>query len=224
MFEDLRAAFREALENFNRELKRDQIPETVDRLLVGMRDEIVDEKAQISGLEADLEKALAAAGREQENARTCRRREQMARDIDDEETASVAAEHATKHEDHFALLTKKVAAMREELDFRRHTLDEMMSKFTEARQKRDSLGATAGRSQARSSLSEADDLFTELDRMAAKIEGEDARAEAAEVLNSLDLDDASSEYHVDLDEPDEPEEELDVDAALEELKRRMGES
>ena len=40
MFDDLRTAFREALDNFKKELKRDQVPETVDRLLVGMRSQL----------------------------------------------------------------------------------------------------------------------------------------------------------------------------------------
>jgi phage shock protein A len=223
MFDDLRAAFREALDNFNKELRRDQVPETVDRLLVGMRDEIVDEKAEIAGLEAQVEKTEARAEQEAANARTCRRREEMARRIDDEETATLAAQHATKHEGHLALLQKKAEAMREELAFRRRTLEEMLAKFNEAKDKRDALSATAGRSQARVSFSDADDLFGELDRMAKKIEGEESRGEAAEILDSLDLD-GGSEYRVDLEDEAPRGEELDVDAALAELKRRMGES
>jgi phage shock protein A len=113
--------------------------------------------------------------------------------------------------------------MREELEFRRRTVQEMMAKFEEARGKRDALSATSGRSTARDSFSEADDLFGELDRMAAKIEGEDSRAEAAEILDSLDLD-GDSDYHVELDVESTETEELDVDAALAELKRRMGEA
>jgi len=222
MFDDLRAAFREALDNFNKELNRDHVPGTVDRLLVGMRDEIVDEKAEVAGLEAQLEKALAQAEQEAQNARTCRRREEMARKIDDEETATLAAQHAVKHEGHQALLLKKAEALREELEFRKGTVAEMMAKFEEARGKRDALSATAGRTGARESFGEADDLFSELDRMAAKIEGEDSEAQAAEILDSLDLD-GGSDYHVELDAEPPQREELDVDAALAELKRRMGE-
>ena len=58
--------------------------------------------------------------------------------------------------------------------------------------------------------------------MAEKIEGTDAAAQAAQAFDELDLEDEGSEYRVDLDEPP-PNRELDVDAALEELKRRMGE-
>jgi phage shock protein A len=221
MFDDLRDAFREALDNFNKELKRDRVPETVDRLLVGMKDEIVDEKAEIAGLEAQLEQARNQAAQEAERAATCRRREEMARRIGDEDTASVAAQHCVKHESHNALLTKKASALEEELEFRRRTLEEMMARFTEAKGKREELAATAGRTSARDTLSETDDLFSELDRMAERIEGERSRGEAAEILDSIDFD-ADSDYHVELDDAPPQREEMDVDAALQELKRRMG--
>jgi phage shock protein A len=222
MFEDLRAAFREALDNFNKELSRDQVPETVDKLLRGMRNEIADEKAEVSGLETQIEKARAEVEHLRQQRATARRREEMARGIDDEETVRVAAEFATKYENHLAVLEKKVAALEEELAFRRKTVEEMFARFHEAKEKREALGATAGRSGARETLSGADDLFGELDRMAEKIEGERAKGEAAEALDDLDLDERS-EYHVDMDEPVKREV-LDVDAALAELKRRMGES
>jgi len=222
MFEDLRAAFREALDNFNKELRRENVSETTDRLLVGMKNEIADEKVQVRELESQLEKAIAGAEREGEAAATCRRREKMARDIGDEETAALAGQHAVKHEGHQALLVKKAQAMREELEFRRRNVDEMIDKFTEAKEKRDALTATTGRSSARRSLSEADDLFGELDRMAEKIEGTRRQGDAAEALDALDLDGDENEYHVRLDDEAPPREELDVDAALAELKRRMG--
>ena len=63
MFDDLREAFREALDNFNKELRRDQVPGTVDELLAGMTRELADEMALIRGLEADLERTVASAAR-----------------------------------------------------------------------------------------------------------------------------------------------------------------
>jgi phage shock protein A len=75
------------------------------------------------------------------------------------------------------------------------------------------------RTSARGSLSEADDLFAELDRMAEKIEGTERQAEAAQAMEDIDLDEPS-DFHVSLD--DEPAAPPDVDAALAELKRRMG--
>jgi phage shock protein A len=224
MFDDLRAAFREALDNFNKELNRDQVSEAADKLLIGMRNEIADEKAQVAGLEEELGKTRANIERLSRDAATARRREEMARGIEDEETVRLAAEYATRAESHVQVLRKKEAALQEELDFRRRTVEEMYARFHEAKEKREALAATSGRAGARDSISAAEDLFQELDRMAEKIEGTRARAEAAEAFDELDFDlDEGSEYRVDLDEP-APRRELDVDAALAELKRRMGES
>lgn len=221
MFDDLRDAFREALDNFNKELSRNQVPETVDKLLVGMKNEIADEKAQVAGLEDQHEKTRAQIERLAEEMKTARRREETARRIDDQETAELAAQYAAKQESHRDVLEKKAVALKEEIDFRRRTVEEMYARFHEAREKRDALAATAGRSGARNSMSAADELFGELDRVEEKIENNRARGEAAETLDQLDLDDLS-EYHVDLN--DTPPEAPDVDAALAELKRRMGES
>lgn len=223
MFDDLRAAFREAIDNFNKELNRDQVPETVDRLLRGMKSELGDAKALVADLESQVAKALAQAESEKAQADTCRRREQMAREIGDEETATLALKYCKKHEARRHLLEQKAVALREELTFRERDYAEMMAKFKEAQESRNSLTATTGRSEARHSISEADDLFRELDRMAEKIEGEKARGEAAQEFDAIDFDSAEGpDYHVDLDEP-APREELDVDAALAELKRRMSE-
>ena len=220
MFDDLRDAFREALDNFNKELKRDQVPETVDELLAGMTRELGDEMALIRGLEADLERTVAFAAREKDTGATNRRREQMARAIGDEETAALAARHADRNENHHLVLEKKAAVIRDEIAFRRNSFEEMNAQLTDARKKRGALGATAGRTGARRVLSDADDLFAELDRMAEKMEGGRAHAEAGEALDDLDLDGPSP---TDYEEPEPARrEELDVDAALAELKRRMG--
>ena len=219
MFEDLRAAFRQAVENFNRELHRDQAPETIDRLLRGMQRELVDARALISELESQVERARGEARHEAEQAQVCRRREEMARRIDDVETADLAARYAERHTKRQALLEQKVSALEEELAFRRKDAEEMLGKIKEARVQREGLTASTGRTQARDTLSETGDLFSELDRMAEKIEGERHAADAAEEMDDLDLDRAS-DFHVDLDSdaPEPP----DVDAALAELKRRMG--
>lgn len=220
MFDELRAAFRQAVENFNRELHRDRVPETMDRLLLGMKRELVDTRALIKDLESQVEKARAEVRHESEQAEVCVRREEMAKRIDDAETARVAAQYAERHMKRRILLERKVTALEQELVFRRKDAEEMTARFQEAKAQREGLTATSGRAQARSALSEADDLFAELDRMADKIEGERSRADAAEALDDLDLEERGSDFHVELD--DEPPEPPDVDAALAELKRRMG--
>ena len=80
--------------------------------------------------------------------------------------------------------------------------------------------SSAGRSEARESISAADDLFDELDRVAEMIDDNEAHAEAAEEMGGFDAG-LESPYRIDPDEGPPPG--RDVDAALAELKRRMGE-
>jgi len=221
MFEDLRAAFREAIDNFNQELSRDRVPETMDKLLRGMKGEIASARALVKDLESQIERAKAQTEAEAAAAATARRRAEMAQEIGDEETAQVAATYAEKHGKRETLLRQKAQALAEELEFRKRDEAEMFAKFHEAEAKRGELETTTGRTQARGSIDAADDLFAELNRMADIIDGEEAQRDAAVEVDGLDLgDDSSSDYHVEIDSS--PPEEPDLDSALAELKRRMG--
>ena len=217
MFENLRNAFREAVDNFNKELGRDDVPDVVDGLLRQMHEEVTDTKAQLFTLEEQIKKAIQLSELEEKEAKTCRRREEMARRIGDEETAGVAAEYAEKHERRKEIQARKALALREELELRRGEVEDMMVKLKEAKVKRDSLSATTGRADARNTLGGAADLFSELDRMAEKIEGADHRREAEEDLLAEfgDLESAPP--------PRGPSPEEEAEARLRELKRRMGE-
>jgi len=221
MFEDLRAAFRQAVENFNRELHRDRVPETFDEILKGMKRELVDARAHLSDLEDQVERTTARARHEAEQVEVCRRREQMARSIEDSETADIAAEYLERHRQRHGVLERKLTTLREELELQRREVEEMTDRLRQATTERESLTAASGRVGARNSIAEADELFAELDRMTERIASEDARAEAAPELSDLDTGAGNaSDLHVDLDSgPPEPP---DVDAALAELKRRMG--
>lgn len=220
MFENLRAAFREAVDNFKDELNRDQVPEAVDRLLKGMRDEVTEAKTRLHDLETGIRRALAEAEREKKEEATCVRREQMARKIGDEETARVAAEFREKHAKRREVLEGKAVALQRELDVRKAEIEEMIEQIKEAQKRRDALAAEAGRSTARDSIRGARDLFDELDRMAEKMGDEEGKRQAEEDL-LRDLDETvDSDYGIDLDAPSRTP--VDVDARLAELKRRMG--
>jgi phage shock protein A len=216
MFENLRKAFREAADNFKTELGRDEIPEVVDGLLRQMQQEVTEAQAQIYSLEEQLKRALQLAELEAGEVATCRRREALATRIADEETAKVAAEFAAKHERRKAIQERKALALREELELKRGEVADMLEKLKEARAKRESLSATSGRSSARGSIGEADDLFAELDRMAEQIHAADShRMAEADLMAELDaLESPSPSPQV------SPAE--DAEARLQELKRRMG--
>lgn len=215
MFENLRRAFKEAVDNFKTEIGRDEVPEAVDRLLKGMETEVTTAKVNLEDLKSQLARARTRAEKEAAEAETCRRREEMAREIGDEETATIAGQYAEKHLTRCKVLTEKGDAIEAEIQLRHREVEEMLVQIKEARRNRATLAAQAGRANARDSLSGADDLFGELDRMADKIGGEEAQAEAAEAFSDAD----------DFDEAlDAARGEEVIDARLDELKRRMGES
>ncbi len=215
MFDNLRQAFREAVDNFKDELGRDDVPEAVSRLLREMKREAADTKAEIRRLEEAIRGAIDKAEKEKGEAKTCRRREKMALDISDEETAGVAREYAEKHEHRRSVLERKALALKEELDMREEEFGEMIEAIKEADENRDALKATAGRASARNSIDEADDLFSQLDRIADEIGEDDARGKA-----DSELDDLLGDRHERFTSQPDPEE-IDVDARLEALKQAM---
>jgi len=216
MFENLRNAFREAVDNFNKELNRDEVPDVVDGLLKQMHEEVTDAKAQLYTLEEQIKKAIQLSEMEGREAGTCRRREEMAKKIGDEETARVAAEFAEKHEKRKQIQARKALALKEELELKRSEVEDMMVKLKEARARRASLSATKGRAEAREALGGASDLFDQLDRMAEKIEGGELEREAEEDLLAEfgELESTGSNGR--------PSPEEEAEARLRELKKRMG--
>lgn len=213
MLESLREALRQAIENFQSEVNRDRIPEAADRLLRAMQSELIDLKREAERLEEEIERTREEAGREEEAAKTCARREEMAQKIGDGETASVANEFALKHLRRHEILSQKVEVLTVELQDRRRGLDEMTVQFREARLRRESLAATAGRTDTRETMRRADELFHEMDRMADRIRDLESRGAASEEIDEMFAEEPSGE------QPMEP----DLDARLEALKRKMNE-
>ena len=216
MFDDLRNAFKQAVDNFMKELDRDSVGENVDRLLKGMIDEVTDARAHLSGLEDQLEKTEARLRLELKEAETCRRREEMALKVPDEETARIAAEHAVRHEERARVLDQRREAITAEIGLARRDVEEMTEKLKEARTRRASLEAEVGRTSARESLSDTDRLFAEFDRFEERLDDEGVKASAAEEMYR----EYRSDLRIDPDAPIEREE-IDYDAVLDELKRRM---
>lgn len=214
MFENLRRAFREAVDNFNRELDRDAVPEAVEGLLKGMEKEAVAAKSGLESLKQELEVTRNRAAAEKREAEVCRRREELARKIGDAETAEIAGRFRKKHERRCQVLIEKGDALRSEVRLRESEFSEMLDQIREARVRRSSLEAAAGRTGARRSVNAADDLFGELDRMAEKID----RTAPGRGADDAPFDDGR-EFDEELGRARREEV---IDARLEELKRRMG--
>jgi hypothetical protein len=183
-----------------------------------MKSEAADAKARLHDLEDGIRRARAEAAREAAEVETCRRRERMASSIGDAETARIAREFALKHERRRDVLEQKAVALSRELELRRGEIEEMLGQIREAERSRDSLVASAGRTQARESVRAGDALFDELDRMADEVSGTAERRSADDLLDDLDRELDREIF----DERTRADPGQELDARLAELKRRMG--
>jgi chromosome segregation ATPase len=221
MFENLRDAFREAIENFKEELNKEDPPRTaygtVDRLLHGMRNEVAQARSTLRGLNEQIEQTREQILHESTEETTCRRREEMAQRVGDEETARIAREYAARHSRRREVLGRKVAALEEEHAMRAAEVAEMLNHVRETEEKRDTLAA-ARKSGEPGTARAADELIADLDRMASAIDDTDPAP------RSRTIDEIEREY-ADLQvDPWAPVERpnVDFDERLAELKRRMG--
>ena len=107
------------------------------------------------------------------------------------------------------------------MDMRQVEFREMIEAIKDADKNRDTLAATAGRATARNSIEEADDLFSQMDRIGEEMGADDAQREAR--IEVEDLMDDGPDAGLDRFGSPPKAEEIDFDARLEALKRAMKE-
>jgi len=218
MFKKLKDAIDAALTSL--EGKTGDQAEDIDRLLAGMREELIEAKAATPKLEKGLEKLRRQQAVERKKAEDCVRRAGQAEEIGDAETMRVAVEFAERHRERARVHGEQIEAAEAELALHLKSVKEMSAQLKSSIARKDALKVQSRRSRATESLRgggyTASDRF---DRMAADIEDEAERAEA-----SRDLDDElayggpgrGANYG-----PIDPDELADLQ--LDELKRRMAE-
>ncbi len=136
MFEDLKNAWKEAVDNFWRELNEDEgsgLPGDEPRKqLTAMRRELNDADQELKRLETEVVRAQRAVASERTEEETCRRRLTMAEQIGDAETARLAQTYAERAAERAAVLERKASALEAELELRRRDLAEMHTAFEAA--------------------------------------------------------------------------------------------
>jgi hypothetical protein len=216
MLDSLREAFRQAIINFRTEL-RGGIPDEADVLLRAMRQELVALQLQTNQVEVELRRVREEAAREDVALETCLRREALAQQAGDGETAAIARQFAEKHRIRQDILSSKVDVIGRELDERRRSLAESTARFKAAQVQREGLSATAGRAEGRDRMRGADALFEDFDRMGDRIHDFEARTDAAgEVDEALSAGSGSATAST------PPPGDTDLDAQLDALKRELG--
>lgn len=123
MFDDWKQAWREAVENFRRELSGDTEPGSARAR--AMEREYDAARSALEKLDGEIRRTRRAAGDERDNVQVCRRREEMARGIGDEETVRIAVEFAARHAERAAVLERKVDVLMEERSLVERDVDGM---------------------------------------------------------------------------------------------------
>jgi hypothetical protein len=131
MFESLRDAFRQAVENFRRELGRDDAPGAFARIHRDLSRELDRADGRLRALEAELARVREEAAAEGREAAVCLRREELALRIRDAETARLAREFSERHVRRREILEEKGHVLAIELRDRRDELDGMRTRLRE---------------------------------------------------------------------------------------------
>ena len=126
MFDDWKQAWRQAVENFQREAADGAAPR-----VRAMARELASASGALAKLDQEIRRAQRDLETEQEAERVCRRREQLARDAGDEETVSIAIEFAGRHAERAAVLERKIAVLEDERALLSRDVDDMRKKLTE---------------------------------------------------------------------------------------------
>jgi len=171
MFKKLKDAIESALDALEGR-SPDTTREDVEKLLEGMRVELIETKARIPVLEKDLAKLRLAHEKETRLADDCHRRAVQAQEIGDEETVEVALRFEAKHRVAIDVWVQKIEAAEAELAMQRQTVLEQTEQLKEARARKDVLAIRARRAGSgermrgggRSSVDEFDRLVDEIER------------------------------------------------------------
>lgn len=222
MFKKLKEAIESALDALEGK-GGDTTREDVEKLLDGMREELIETKARLPVIEDQVAKLRLAHEREIQKAEDCHRRAVQAQKIGDEETVDVALRFEAKHRVAVDVWVQKIEAAEAELAMQRQTVSEMTEELKEARARKDVLAIQARRAGSTERMrgggrSSAD----EFDRLADAIEREDDLGAASRAVDD-DLDGAFDAAGLSDEEPGLSKEEL-AELQLEELKRRMREN
>jgi len=123
MLNDWKQAWREAVENFRREVAGDAA--LGDARARAMNREFQAAQRALEKLDIEIQRTRKEAGEERESEQVCRRREEMARRINDEETVRIAVEYAVRHAERAGMLERKVTVLVEEHTLLARDLDSM---------------------------------------------------------------------------------------------------
>jgi hypothetical protein len=175
MFDDWKQAWRQAVENFQREISDSDAGGAPPRVRA-MEREIVSASGALAKLDDEIRRTAKEVASEREAEQVCRRREGLAREVGDEETVRVAAEFAVRHGQRAAVLARKLEVFREERGLLAHDIEHMRKVIGET-----APSASVGQGSERPAL----DDDSHQDREFSRMERDARERAAAERLEEL---------------------------------------
>lgn len=134
MFGDFRQAWRQAVDNFWRELEADGgAGEGGDARTRSVYREVARARNQLDRLTAEIGDTRQRLDEEREQVEVCVRRARMAAEIGDAETARIATEYGDRHGERADLLARKLEVLEAERALCRRDLDGMERALQERR-------------------------------------------------------------------------------------------
>src|SRR5919109_4245062 len=130
MFEGWKQAWRQAVENFQREVRETQ--PGVPLRVRAMERELASAGGALTKLEQEIKRARRDAEKERHEEAVCRRREGLAHAAGDDETVRIAVEFALRHAERAQLLERKVAVLEDERALLGRDVAEMRRMLNEA--------------------------------------------------------------------------------------------
>ncbi|HSM35399.1 MAG TPA: hypothetical protein VK837_03295 [Longimicrobiales bacterium] len=140
MFDDLRSAWRQAVQNFWDELQEGGDGHPQIRV---MQRELASARGELRRLADERVRYRNRRAHEREQEEICLRRERMAREIEDEETAEIAGRYAARHRERADILARRVDLIEQEESLLGRDVEEMEAALLEVRERPDSLGDAA---------------------------------------------------------------------------------
>jgi hypothetical protein len=180
MFEDWKHAWRQAVENFQREVAG--APDGAVPRVRAMERELASAGGALLKLEEEIRRTRRDAAAELEAEQVCRRRERLARDVHDEETVRVAAEFAVRHAERAAVLQRKIAVLEDERALLARDVDGMREVIAETPAPDRGPTSATSRMNAGESSTRADNAA---DREFSRLENDARDRAASERLEEL---------------------------------------
>jgi hypothetical protein len=109
VFDSFRDAWRQAVANFWHEMHAEEVQG--DARVRSMYGEVSRARNEMNRLEREIAECRRIRDAERAEADVCARRERMARDIGDVDTASIAADYRARHDERAAVLGRKLEAL-----------------------------------------------------------------------------------------------------------------